>query len=289
MKHFKIIIASLLVLGLVGCSQNNNKKELNIVTSFFPIHSLVKEMVGHEVEVIVDSDAHDFEPTAKQRVKIAEADLFFYHGAGFEFWFEDSMVNDGISVELSKGIPLLEDHDHDHEGHDHGAIDPHTWLDPANGKIMLTNIYESLIETDPKNKDLYQENFDTLTQEFDLLIQNYQTLTTIDNTTLVVDHHAYGYLEEGYNLKQEAIIEGVADGDVSFKQTERAIEKINTLNIKGIFVDPSYKNDIIDTIQKETNTTIYDLYTLEQGLNDYSYLEMLDMNYQSLSKGLGTK
>lgn len=287
MKIYKIIISLILVLIITGCRSDKDDDAMKIVTSFFPVHSLVEELVGHEVSVIVDGggDPHDFEPTAKQRVAIAEADLFFYHGAGFEFWFEESMVQDGISVEVSEGIKLLEDLDHD--SHGHGGVDPHTWLDPNNAHIILDNIYQALLEFDLENKASYKENYEKISKELDAIILDYEHLNKARNKNMVVDHHAYGYLEKGYNLKQEAIIEGVADGDVSFKQTETAIEQIQDLKVKAIFVDPSYRNDIVETIQKATQVEIYDLYTLEQGIDDFTYLEMLKINYDNLNKGLG--
>lgn len=288
MKIYRVLLAVLLVLVATACSQkNNNEDDLKLVTSFFPVHSLVQQMVGREVEVMVDGggDPHDFEPTAKQRVKIAEADLFFYHGAGFEFWFNEDMLEDGLSVELSNGISLLEDHDHASHGHD--TVDPHTWLDPKNAQVMLDIIHATLLDVDPENGEVYNKNYEKISDELNGIIEDYERLKDVKNKHMVVDHHAYGYLESGYGLIQDAIIEGVADGDVSFKQTERAIEQIKELQVKAIFVDPSYKNDIIDTIQQATNVEVYDLYTLEQKIDDRSYLEMLRANYENLSKGLG--
>lgn len=287
MKNIKLFLVFIVLIGITGCSQNNSDDELSIVTSFFPLQSLVEEMLGYHVSVIIEGggDPHDFEPTAKQRVAIAEADVFFYHGAGFEFWFNEDMVDQGQSIELSFGIDLLEDLDQHAHGHD--SVDPHTWLDPNNAKIILLNIHETLMELYPESKESLDNNLERLTQEIDALINDYSKLVHADNVNMVVDHHAYGYIAEAFNLNQKAIIEGVADGDVSFKQTEAAIEEINDLKVKAIFVDPSYRNDIVDTIAKATGVQVLELYTLEQRIDDRSYLDMLRANYENLSKGLG--
>ena len=287
MKNIKVLMIALVLLLVAGCTKTNEANELKIVTSFFPVQSLTQALVGQDVRVIVEGgDAHHFEPTPKERVAMAEADLFLYHGAGFEFWFEPSMVTKGLSVEVSKGVDLLEDLDHD--GHGHGGVDPHTWLDPNNAAIMLDNIYQALVELDPSGQELYKTNYDKVSKELNEIISDYKQLLEVKNHHMVVDHHAYGYLEKGYNLHQEAIIEGVATGDVSFKQTERAIEEIKELGVKAIFVDPSYRNDIIDTIQAATEVDVFNLYTLEQKVDDRSYLDMLKANYESLYKGLGS-
>ena len=48
MKLYKIILTVLLGFSVAACSPTkNNESDLKIVTSFFPVHSLVEEMVVH--------------------------------------------------------------------------------------------------------------------------------------------------------------------------------------------------------------------------------------------------
>lgn len=290
----KILILLVLIMSLGACSakpkENNN---LSIVTSFYPIQSLTEAITGEKTKVIVSGggDAHDFEPSVRQRAEISDADLFIYHGSGFEFWFEESMVKNGKVLELSKNIDLIEDDEHDehdeheHDDHDHGGIDPHTWLDPHNALIYLDEIYKQLVEINPAKKDEYSKNYEKSKEELSLIINDYDKLYDLDNKNLVVDHHAYAYLAKRYGLNQEAIISGIAEGDASFKEIEAAIAKIKNLGVEAIYVDPLHHNDIMNTVSKEANVEILDLYTLENPVEGKTYFEMLRLNLEQLSKG----
>ncbi|CAM3566097.1 metal ABC transporter substrate-binding protein [Erysipelothrix urinaevulpis] len=281
----RLLIILVLLLFLSACSKKENH---DVVTSFFPIQSMVEMITGEPVNVILDGtgDAHDFEPTAKQRAMILESKLFIYNGGGFEFWFEDDMVSNGKALALSESLELLEsNHDHEHD-HDHGDHDPHVWLDPHHGKSMFNQIYEALIVLHPDQKEVYTKNYEMHRQRLEEIIVNYEALYDVEHKEFVVDHHAYEYLAHRYGLQQEAIIEGISDGDASFKQTERAIKMINEKNVNAIFVDPSHKNDVIKLVEKETGAQILDLYTIEKAVEDKTYFDLLEYNLEQLLEGL---
>ncbi|PNB67724.1 hypothetical protein C1X30_35460, partial [Pseudomonas sp. FW305-BF6] len=73
---------------LSGCDQKNtandeHKNHLTIYTTIFPLMDFAKKIGGKYVDVTsiypAGVDTHDFEPTSKQIVKIANADLFIYN------------------------------------------------------------------------------------------------------------------------------------------------------------------------------------------------------------------
>ncbi len=58
------------------------------------------------------SDAHTFEPTAREMISVAEGDAFIYNGAGLE-GFVDALIEtvegEGVAiVQASEGIELIE-------------------------------------------------------------------------------------------------------------------------------------------------------------------------------------
>lgn len=267
--NMKKIISLLIVLLLItGCT--GKQADDQIVTSFFPIQSLVSELRGQETAVIVDSEAHDFEPTAKQRAQIANAKQFYYHGQGMEFWFDESMVKNGASINLSEGMDIIES-------------DPHTWLDPHNAMVMLDKIEINLVKVEPEiEKQVAQVRKELLDimSAYDRVLENHK------NDIMMVDHMAFGYLAHRYDLKQMPIIDGVSEGEATIKEVIASVELIKENNLKAIFVDPHHKTDVIDQIVKETGVKVLPLYTMEQAVDDYSYLDLLKMNLESLEKGL---
>ena len=98
MMRRKMKVLGLLFLGfflLTACAGQGNagkppsRKGLKIVTSFYPIYALVKEISGDQNDIwMVQSGAgiHDYEPSTKEVAQIYDADVFVYHSQTLESW-----------------------------------------------------------------------------------------------------------------------------------------------------------------------------------------------------------
>ena len=152
MKRALKFLACLSLLALVLClwacqsqkesGPSSQSQGLRIVTSFYPIYSVVKAISGdlNDVRMIQSSSGiHDFEPSANDVAAIYDADVFVYHSRTLESWageLNPSLKNSKVQVlEASQGMKLdrvagLEDVQAG-EGVDEKTLyDPHTWLDP---------------------------------------------------------------------------------------------------------------------------------------------------------------
>ena len=138
-----LVSASFALAGCSGASTNQANKEdsgkIKVYTSFYPMYDFTSKIGGDKVDVInlvpSGTEPHDWEPSAQDLVKIGEADMFVYSGAGMEGWVEkldENIKNDKlVKIEASKGVELIKNEEgHDHhdseeghndakEGHDH--------------------------------------------------------------------------------------------------------------------------------------------------------------------------
>ncbi|MXU64124.1 zinc ABC transporter substrate-binding protein [Oceanomicrobium pacificus] len=92
-----------------------------------------------------------------------------------------------------------DDHD-DHAGHDHGPIDPHAWLDPANAAAWTGVLAEKLAELDPENADLYRANAEAAQAELAALAEELNAQLSDLDAPFVVYHDATQYFEEAFDL-----------------------------------------------------------------------------------------
>ncbi len=102
---------------------------------------------------------------------------------------------------------------HSHEGHSHEGIDPHAWLDPANGAVWLEAIAAELSRLDPENAATYAANAakgKALIAETDAQIA--AQLQPVQGKPFVVFHDAYGYFAAHYGL---TVAGAVALGDAT--------------------------------------------------------------------------
>ena len=119
--------------------QNTGAKPV-VYTSIFPTYDFTRRLAAEDFDVQLlvppGSEAHDWEPSAKDMARITEAQGFIFSGAGMEGWAEQvlSAAKDSKlkALEASKGLDLIkaEHHHgdgehadaHHHEGHEHAAI-----------------------------------------------------------------------------------------------------------------------------------------------------------------------
>ena len=215
------IIGCLIILS--GCSngkQVNDEKgkedteNLQIITTFYPMYYFTKQITGNlaNVEMLIPNgvEPHDWEPTSKDMINMQEGDLFIYNSQYFETWTKkvlDSIDTSNLKVvEASKGIELMdtnaEEEQHDHEASE-AAKDPHVWLSPVLAQKEVDNIVKAIEKADPKNKEQYEKNADSLKAKLTDLDQLYkETIDKASRKEFVTQHAAFGYLAQQYGLTQ---------------------------------------------------------------------------------------
>lgn len=286
----KISLLTILLIILTSCqNQPVQTEKLKIVTTFFPITDLVQRIVGDTTEVQQllpnsDNDAHHWEPSPKDIVLLESADVFVYNGANMETWVDDvlaSIQNEGLVViNASKNIEVIDGHEHD--------IDPHTWSTPLNAIEQLKTIEAGLREAYPEKKETFKTNLDLNSISFnDLHLQYQKELAPITNRTLVVQHEAYGYLADQYDLQQIGI-EGLVP--TSEPDANRMVEIINLVKEKGvktIFFESNVSDKVAQTLSNETGAQTLVLSTLSNPTTEHNdLLELMRSNLDQLVKGL---
>lgn len=255
------------LLAVAGCSSNpddsnDSSDVVRAVGSIVPVRTFIERVGGDRVQahalVPPGMSPHSYEPTAKQMVQLAEADVFFRVGAPFEETLLPRLRKTipGLKiVDLRRGLDLIEmpdTHDHDahdhddHDAHDHGhdhAVDPHVWMDPLAVRTMAETIAVTLSELDTTaDGSVYRNNLDAFQHELDAVhSQLAKTLGPYRGRTLLVFHPAFGYFCRRYDLKQQAIeVEGKQP---SAKQLAGIIDQARKLDVRVIFVQPQFPED----------------------------------------------
>lgn len=302
MKKIKYIgLMLFLLLSIIlfsGCrdSIDTDDGNLNVYVSFYPMYDFTSKIGGEKISVynLVPSgvEPHDWEPALSDIVKLENADMFVYNGAGMEHWVEDVLRSleskTLVVVEASKGINLLENDD----DHDHGEFDSHVWTNPLNVKIQMKNIKEALVQLDPDNRDYYEENYDKYCIELDKLNEEFiTTLSNLPNKDIVVSHNAFSYMCNAYGLNQIAIDGLFPDSEPNPGRMAEIIDFVNENNIKVIFFEELTSSKVAKTIADSTGAIVDVLSPLE-GLSDEEikngddYFSVMRKNLESLSKAL---
>ena len=167
-----LVLLSVFLLCLAACGQKESQtgKGMKIVTSFYPIYAMVKEVSGdlNDVRMIQSSSGiHSFEPSANDIAAIYDADVFVYHSHTLESWagsLDPNLKKSKVKVlEASEGmtldrVPGLEDVEAGDGVDEKTLYDPHTWLDPEKAGEEAQIIADKLSEVDSEHKETYQKN-----------------------------------------------------------------------------------------------------------------------------------
>ena len=293
-----------LVLGACGqrASQDNSNetKGMKIVTSFYPVYAMVKEVSGdlNDVRMIQSSSGiHSYEPSANDIAAIYDADIFIYHSHTLESWagsLDPSLQKSKVKViEASDGmtlerVPGLEDMEAGNGVDEKTLYDPHTWLDPEKVAEEAQIIADKLSEQDSANKETYQKNAQNFSAKAQDLTKKYQPIfENADQKTFVTQHTAFSYLAKRFGLNQLGIAGISPDQEPSPRQLTEIQEFVKTYKVKTIFTESNASSKVANTLVKSTGVTLKTLNPLEADpQNDKSYLENLEENLSVLAQEL---
>jgi len=289
---------------------------IKVVATFSILGDWVQNVGGDRIElttiVPAGGDAHTFDPNPEQVTSIAEADIIFEIGTGFETWLDDMVDASGSSatrVAVSDGIDLLTldeehgEHDEENEGeehegeeHDHGERDPHIWGDVTNAVTAVATIEQALADADPGSADAYTANADAYTtrlQDLDATIREQVQTIPEDTRKLVTTHDTFGYFAHAYGFE----IVGTAlnslsteGGDPPASEIADLVAAIQAAGVPAIFAENVSNSDLMQTIADAADVdlapTLYSDALGEPGSDGDTYIRMMEYNTSTIVTAL---
>lgn len=280
-------ITFVLILGLVfsnmllpSKSQARSPKHTVYVTTY-ALESFTEALAGDLVDVKnfvpPAADLHSWEPTARDMAELSEASLLIANGAGLEPWLdkvtvvldEAKVIDSSTHVDLLPSIDNSEHDDHDdlgdaddHDGDDHGAYDPHFWVDPHCAEEQAKAVYEALLNLLPEDEDALKANYEALEEKFEALQDKADQLDDGPGKAFVVTHGGFRYLSERYDLEQLAL--NVADhSEPPPRELAIIIERAKELGLKTVLFDSSDSSKQAEVIAEAISGEIVPIQTFE--------------------------
>lgn len=167
------------------------------------------------------ADAHDFQLRPSQRAALGDAEIVFWVGPEFTPWLERALQaatpDQTVALLAVAGTRLREwdgtEGDSHADSHDHGAIDPHAWLDPDNAVVWLDAIAEALTRQDGANSGAYLANAEAAKVAIQgLAAEIAADLDGAPHAPILVAHDALAYFADRFGL---IIAASVATGDAA--------------------------------------------------------------------------
>lgn len=136
-----------------------------------------------------------------------------------------------------------------HEHHHHGEYDLHFWLDPQNGKVLVTNIAKVLSESDPDHAAQYEQNAKAYAEKLDALTKDITTeLQPVKDKPFVVFHDAYQYFENRFGVKAAGSITVSPEKSPGAARIQQIHDKIKSLKVACVFSEPQFEPKLVKTV-----------------------------------------
>lgn len=290
-----VVLFSLTGCGTSGAPDGDGR--LQVSASVYPFGFIAERIGGEQVAVTnlttPGSEPHDLELTPKQIAALGDADLVIFQ-TGFQPAVEAAVtqMTPRRVLDTATFLTLLpaatSEANETDTGHDHGALDPHTWLDPERMITITEHVRDELIQTRPESEKAFASNAAALIDALTQLDQRFENgLARCERRTFITSHAAFGYLADRYQLHQVGIrglepdVEPSAARIVEVQQIARA-EGVTTIFFETL-VSPAVAQSIADDLGLATDV-LDPLEGITAESRGQNYLEVMDANLTALKQ-----
>lgn len=321
----RALVASALAataLVVAGCSSGDDGEpggsgdgRLEVLASFYPLQYVAEQVGGEHVAVSnltpPAAEPHDLELAPAQVRELGDADLVVYL-SGFQTAVDEGIEQrDPAHVVDAAGPAGLEEHpdgaghegesaeehaahaeeehgEDGHHSHEHGAVDPHFWLDPTRLAAVGDAVADELSAVDPDHAEEYRANAEALTADLDALDAEYaEALASCAGATLVTSHEAFGYLAERYDLDQVGISGIDPEAEPSPARLREVREVVQDAGVTTLFFETLVSPKVTQTLADDLGVGTAVLDPLEGLAEDATdYRGVMESNLEALTSGL---
>lgn len=305
--------AVLLLPAASGCAAFSDDADsasdgLQVEAAFYPLQYVAQRVVSEHATVGLlttpGTEPHDLSLSVTQTARVSSADLVL-HLSGFQPAVDDAVTQaDGTALDAADVVELepvaahAEEHAHEHEGdaegghdgHDHGDLDPHFWLDPLRMATLGEAVAEQVAEIDPEHAEDYAANATALRADLEEVDAAYADgLAQCDRHTVVVSHDAFGYLSR-YGLEFEPISGLSPDAEPTPADLARLEQLIRSEGVTTVFSERLASPRLAETLATEVGvrTAVLDpIEGLSEETLDEDYRSLMELNLAALKEANG--
>lgn len=291
--------------------------KLLVVTTFLPMTEFTKAVAGDRAQVTqllpTTVGPHDYQAKPEDARLLAKANVLVENGLGMENFLASLIKSAGNLrlqvIDASKGIAPIATEDseaHPDHGaeekhaeadpaavehdHDHGAFNPHVWLDPKRAIQQVENIRDGLIAADPAGKDTYTANAAAYIAKLRQLDQEFaQKLKPFAGQSFVTYHDFAPYFAQSYNLKPEFLV-GIPEENASPEDVKRVMTAVKASNLKTLLTEPQAAEGPFAALAKDLKVQVSRFDPLEaagpEGTQPDHYLRVMRQNLTNLHNAL---
>jgi len=281
-----LILAGMMAGGISGAGEPESR---TIVTTFYPMQIAVMNITAGVAGIRVVNLAspgigcpHDYQPTTRDLVKLAKADVVVANGGGMESYLETVARRwpGKPVIDASVGLSFL---------CRSGQTNAHVWLSPARHIRQVQTIAGGLAAWDPRHGEAYRQNAAVYVRKLEGVRRDTEeALKDLPRRDIITFHEAFEYFADDYHLKVVAVIEREPGTEPAAGELASLIRLIKNRAVKALFIEPQYPAKPAEVIARETGAGLYTLDPVVSGeVSPDAYLRAMGRNAAELKHALG--
>ena len=300
-----------LALALVACGPPRpgleplaGSKGLRVVTTFLPITLFTRAVAGDcaQVTALIASNAgpHDFQAKPGDLAALRQAKVLVKNGLEVEAFLSKLVVSAEnpalITIDSSRGVATLDSVEeaghHRGHAHDHGAVNPHIWLDPLRAVQQVETIRDGLVKADPSCAEGYKRNAEAYTTQLKALNAEIAgQLKPYRGKSFVAFHDFAPYFAERYGLTANYLVD-VPELNPSPADLQRVALEVKKSQLKALLSEPQEGNRSFNALASDLGVTIsvfdpMETATEEESRHPLTYVRVMRRNVAELRRAFG--
>lgn len=297
-KFLTLLLIIVIAVSFTACSsETKDSRKIHIVTTVFPFYDFAKNVAGDKAEVVLllptGAEAHSYEPTMQDVMKIKDCDLFIHLGMNADPWTNNivgaSDFDSKNALQAMECVTPEKDH-HNHNGYEY---DGHIWTSLKNSQTIVHAIAQKLAEKDAENADYYLDNAEKYCNKLDELDKKFTEITkNTEKSIAFADGFPFRYFVKDYALQYMSLFPGCSgESEPSVEGVTQFIKDVKAKKIGVVFYTETSNGQLPDTICTETGAEkmlFHSCHTVTKKQLDsgVTYLELMENNYNALEKAL---
>lgn len=304
---------TVLALAAAGCSStgagdsagSGGEDRLVVLASFYPLQYVAERIGGDAVEVRSltppAAEPHDVEVSPRVARDLATADVVLVLSGGFQPAVDEAVaarrpgtVVDAAAVpsiaaalagrRAAAGAEPL--------GPDEPSVlgaDPHFWLDPLLVADLAQTVSDTLAEVDPPRAETYAARAADLVADLAQVRQAYaEGLAACDRDVVVVSHEAFGFLLDGFGIRQVGLSGLDPDAEPSPARLREIRSVVREQAVTTIFTESLVSPKVAESLAADLGVTTALLDPVESQLDESTdYRDVMLANLEALRTALG--
>lgn len=296
-KLLYLVMTVLLLFSFAGCQTKTSKNKYKslVICSNEVIYDLMDKVGGDFIDTRLairrGNDPHFYKLNEKDIIRLTDATLIMYNGAGLEGRLEWAVARMG---NITTAVPLLNHVPKNMLIYNGKEINPHFWHNVKIWEKAVSFAADNLSQLNPVNEQVYRQKEEIylyILDELDSYIRAQVEKIPENKRIIVTEHDAFAYFGKEYGFETISLQGSDTKDEISTEDINNLADEIIRRKIDTVFLEAALQDRNIRLLQSTLRARGHDVYiggTLYADTLLYGgdYAETMRYNIDTITKAL---